>query len=80
MGIQFENCYIASFPTMPMRADLFTGKYAFSRLGWAPLPLKETTLSDVIGGKEGIAAIKSSKTLVEAISKVKKVKARKSKK
>jgi len=47
-GSQFENCYITSFPTMPMRADLFTGKYAFSRLGWAPLPPKETTLSEYL--------------------------------
>lgn len=50
-----------------------------SHLTHDPKP-KETTLSDVIGGKEGVAAIKSSKTLVEAISKVKKVKAKKSKK
>ena len=41
---------------------------------------KEPTLSDAVGGKEGVAAIKSSKTLVEAIAKIKKAKAKKSKK
>lgn len=45
-----------------------------------PTPPKEKTLKATLGGDEGIAAIKSSKTLVEAISKVKEVKADKAKK
>ncbi|MFQ6043409.1 MAG: sulfatase, partial [Candidatus Poribacteria bacterium] len=41
----FDKCYSASFPTMPMRADLFTGKWTFTYLGWAPLPRDEVILS-----------------------------------
>lgn len=46
--IQFDNCYAASFPTMPNRADLFTGKYTFTYLGWAPLPLEEKILAETL--------------------------------
>jgi arylsulfatase A-like enzyme len=44
----FERCYASSFPTMPARADLLTGKYAFTSLGWAPLPPEETTLAQLL--------------------------------
>lgn len=46
--IQFNNAYAASFPTMPNRADLFTGKFTFSFLGWAPLPPEEETLAEIL--------------------------------
>ncbi len=44
----FEHCYAASFPTVPARADLMTGRYTFTYLPWAPLPQDEVTLADVI--------------------------------
>ena len=44
----FEDCYAASFPTVPARADLMTGRYTFTYLPWAPLPQSEVTLADVI--------------------------------
>ncbi len=44
----FEDCYAASFPTVPARADLMTGRYTFAYLPWAPLPQDETTLADMI--------------------------------
>jgi arylsulfatase A-like enzyme len=31
-----------------MRADLFTGKYTFPYLGWAPLPADETPLAEIL--------------------------------
>ena len=46
--IKFNNCYATSFPTMPMRADLFTGKFTFTYLGWGPLPREETTLAEIL--------------------------------
>ena len=46
--VKFNNCYATSFPTMPNRADLFTGKYAFPSLGWAPLPLEENILAEIL--------------------------------
>lgn len=44
----FDRAYAASFPTMPARADLFTGKFTFTYLGWAPLPHEETTLAQLL--------------------------------
>jgi len=46
--IQFNNYHPASFPTMPNRADLFTGKFTFSYLGWAPLPREEEILPEIL--------------------------------
>lgn len=44
----FEDCYAASFPTVPARADLMTGRYTFAYLPWAPLPQDEVTLAGLI--------------------------------
>ncbi|RKX99724.1 hypothetical protein DRP77_12780 [Candidatus Poribacteria bacterium] len=46
--VVFDRCYAASFPTMPMRADLFTGKWTFTYLGWAPLPREEVILPELL--------------------------------
>jgi len=47
-SIQFDNCYAASFPTMPHRADLFTGKWTFTYLGWALLPTRENVMAELL--------------------------------
>lgn len=47
-SLVFDKAYIASFPTMPNRADIFTGKWTFYYLGWAPLPQKEVLLAEVL--------------------------------
>ena len=47
-AIVFDRCYAGSFPTVPNRADLLTGKYDFVHLGWAPLPHEETTLPQLL--------------------------------
>ncbi|MCY3832900.1 MAG: sulfatase [Chloroflexi bacterium] len=44
----FEDCYAASFPTVPARADLMTGRYTFAYLPWAPLPQEEATLAGLV--------------------------------
>ena len=44
-SIQFDKFYSASFPTVPARADLFTGKYTFPYLGWNALGRSETVLA-----------------------------------
>jgi len=44
----FDRSYCSAFPTMPMRADLMTGKYTFTYLVWAPLPEKEVLLSQTL--------------------------------
>lgn len=53
-ALVFESCYPSSFPTVPARADLMTGRYTFTYLGWGPLPQNETTLARTLTGA-GIA-------------------------
>jgi len=33
----FDNCYTGSFPTIPQRTDMVTGRYIFPYAGWCPL-------------------------------------------
>jgi len=47
-SIVFDRCYAASFPTVPNRSDVLTGKYNFAYLGWTPLPQEEITLPQVL--------------------------------
>lgn len=44
----FDQAYEASFPTMPTRADQFTGKLTLTYLGWEPLRHTETTLAQLL--------------------------------
>ena len=48
--VVFDRAHCTSFPTVPMRADLFTGRFTFSYLGWAPLPERDTTLQKALSG------------------------------
>lgn len=45
----FENAYTASFPTIPNRCDLVTGRFTFTELDWGPLPRQYPVLSEVLG-------------------------------
>ncbi len=49
-SVVFNKAYCTSFPTMPMRADLYTGKFTFTYLGWAPMPLDEVILPQLMSG------------------------------
>ena len=37
-SVFFEQAYCASFPTVPARGDLLTGRFTLIERGWAPLP------------------------------------------
>jgi len=50
-SVLFQRHYAAAFPTMPTRADHFTGRWTLSFLGWAPLPSKVTTLAEILSAK-----------------------------
>ena len=50
-SIVFDQCYAASFPTVPNRADVLTGRYNFTYLGWKPLPQSEQTLPQLLARK-----------------------------
>ncbi len=44
----FENCYTASFPTIPHRTDAFTGRHGGPFHAWYPLPFDLPTLPGVL--------------------------------
>ena len=50
-SIQFQRHYAAGFPTMPTRADHFTGRWTMSFMGWSPLPSNVTTLAEILSWK-----------------------------
>ena len=47
-SLVFDDCYASSFPTVPARADIFTGRYTFTYLDWGPLPADEVTLAECL--------------------------------
>ena len=50
-SVRFNRHYIASFPTMPARADFMTGRWTMSYMKWEPLPKDEVTLAELIAAK-----------------------------
>jgi arylsulfatase A-like enzyme len=50
-SVQFQRHYAAGFPTMPTRADHFTGRWTMSFMGWSPLPSNATTLAEILSAK-----------------------------
>jgi len=44
----FENAYIASYPTLPCRRDIITGRYEFPWRGWGGLESDDITLAGVM--------------------------------
>ena len=47
-GARFDQCYIASYPTVPNRWDMLTGRYGFPHRGWQPLDRGDVTLAQVL--------------------------------
>jgi len=45
----FDRFYTGSFPTIPHRRDLFTGRFSFTYADWGPLPTTEVTLAQLLG-------------------------------
>jgi arylsulfatase A-like enzyme len=45
-SIVFDRAYAASFPTVPHRHDVFTGRYTFIDSQWGPLPRNEVVLAE----------------------------------
>ncbi len=48
-SLVFPRAYTGSFPTIPHRADLLTGRWTYPYRGWAPLPVDEPVLAEVLG-------------------------------
>jgi arylsulfatase A-like enzyme len=47
-SVVFDYHLISSFPTMPARADLLTGRFAYTFMGWEPLPAGIETLPGLL--------------------------------
>jgi arylsulfatase A-like enzyme len=47
----FDRCYLSSYPTVPARSDLYTGRYGFPSRGWQPLESGDTILSELVAAK-----------------------------
>jgi arylsulfatase A-like enzyme len=45
----FERFYAGSYPTIPCRLDLFTGRYSFLERGWEPLRSDDVILPEILG-------------------------------
>src|SRR5919202_5975851 len=43
-SVVFDHHVVSSFPTMPARADILTGTFSYTHMGWEPLPRHLTTL------------------------------------
>ena len=48
-NLAFDKAYSASFPTVPHRRDLMTGRFTSSYTPWAPLAKDEVVLAQVLG-------------------------------
>ena len=44
----FDRAYIGSFPTIPCRTDLMTGRFTFPHRGWSPLPRDAAVLATAL--------------------------------
>lgn len=47
-SIIFENAYLGSFPTIPNRLDLMSGRFSFIDHEWCPLPKDTITLQQIL--------------------------------
>lgn len=51
-AMRFDRHYMASFPTMPARADFMTGRSTMCFMQWEPLPKKEIILAQLLKNKK----------------------------
>jgi len=47
-SVVFDGHYAASFPTMPGRADYYTGRWTFTYMRWQPLPADAVILPELL--------------------------------
>jgi len=48
-AVVFDQAHISSFPTVPHRTDMITGRYGFPFYGWQPLLPELTGMADHLG-------------------------------
>src|SRR5215212_9319982 len=47
-AVVFDHHMVSSFPTMPARADILTGTFSYTHMGWEPLPRHLQTLPELL--------------------------------
>src|ERR671917_346473 len=47
-SVVFDHHVVSSFPTMPARADILTGRFSYTHMGWEPLPRHLMTLPEIL--------------------------------
>ena len=47
-AIVFDNAYLGSFPTIPNRLDIMSGRFSFIDHEWCPLPKSTVTLQQIL--------------------------------
>src|SRR5688500_14801050 len=47
-SVVFDQAFSCSFPTLPCRAECFTGRFVFPYLDWGPLPTTHPTLAETL--------------------------------
>ena len=47
-SVVFDHHVLSSFPTMPARADILTGTFSYTHMGWEPLPRHLMTLPELL--------------------------------
>lgn len=47
-SVVFERVYTGSFPTIPHRTDMVTGKWVYPCISWTPLPEDETIVGELL--------------------------------
>jgi arylsulfatase A-like enzyme len=47
-AVVFDHHVVSSFPTMPARADILTGRFSYTFMGWEPLPPGIPTLPGIL--------------------------------
>jgi arylsulfatase A-like enzyme len=50
----FDNAYLGSFPTIPNRLDIMSGRFSFVDHEWCPLPREAVTLQQILSAS-GVA-------------------------
>ncbi len=53
----FDKAYLGSYPCMPARRDLYTGKFEFPFRGWGPLEYYDKDLATVLTAEHGITSM-----------------------
>src|SRR5438876_6482920 len=47
-AVRCDNAFLCSFPTVPCRHDILTGRYTFTYKTWSPLDKDTITIQDVL--------------------------------